>query len=135
MGVLTVSMTGLRDAIVSSRQARMALLGDLVRQTDERRMRVFSLCAGFASDRAGAHSAWFGPGLFESRTAERPPQRRVVDTAKAKAPTEEQPPAAPKAEPRRRPPSHDPVAAPTAQSSKAPSPRAKKRSVKGLKKH
>jgi hypothetical protein len=28
------------------------------------------LCAGFARDRAGAHSAWFGPALSERRTAE-----------------------------------------------------------------
>jgi hypothetical protein len=110
MGVLTVTMTGLRDAIVSSRQVRMALRGDLVRQTGERRMRVSALCAGFASDRAGAHRAWFGP---------------------AKAPADEQPPATPNAEPR----ADMPVAAPAAPPSRGPLPRAKKRSVKGLKKH
>ena len=60
MGVLTVTMTGLRDAIVSSRQARVALLGELVRQTDERRTQVSALCAAFARDRAGAHRAWSG---------------------------------------------------------------------------
>ena len=86
MGVLTVTMTGLRDAIATSRQARVALLGDLVRQTGERRARVSTLCAGFARDRAGAHRAWFGPLLFEGQTAER--HRRA-----AKAPAEEQPPA------------------------------------------
>jgi hypothetical protein len=116
VGVLTVTMTGLRDAIVSSRQARVALLGDLVRQTDERRNRVSTLCAGFARDRAGAHRAWFGPLLFEARTAERHQQ-------------------APKAEPRTHKPAHKPVAARTAEPSMAPLPRAKKRSSKGLKKH
>ena len=77
MGVLTVSMTALRDAIVSSRQVRMALRGDLVHQADERRMRVSALCAGFASDRAGAHCAWFGPA------AVRLSRRGLEETARA----------------------------------------------------
>jgi hypothetical protein len=128
VGVLTVRMTGLRDAIVSSRQARVALRGDLVRQTDERRMRVSALCAGFAGDRAGAHRAWFGPVLFEGQTAERHQQA-------AKAPAGEQPPATPKAEPPRHKPAHKAVAARAAQPPTAPLPRAKKRSSKGLKKH
>jgi len=126
--VLTVSMTGLRDAIVSARQARVALLGDLVRQTGERRNRVSTLCAGFARDRAGAHRAWFGPLLFEGQT---PEKHRPA----AKAPADEQPPAAPKAEPPRHKPAHKPVAARAAQPSMAPLPRAKKRASKGLKKH
>jgi hypothetical protein len=121
-------MTGLRDAIVSSRQARVALLGDLALQTDERRNRVSTLCAGFARDRAGAHRAWFGPLLFEGQTAER-------HRPAAKAPAEKQPPAAPKAEPPRHKPAHKPVAARAAQPSMAPLPRAKKRASKGLKKH
>ena len=128
MGVLTVSMTGLRDAIVSSRQARVALLGDLVRQNGERRNRVSTLCAGFARDRAGAHRAWFGPLLFERQTAER-------HRPAAKAPAEKQPPATPKAEPPRHKPAHKPVAARAAQPSMAPLPRAKKRASKGSKKH
>jgi hypothetical protein len=135
VGVLTVTMTGLRDAIVSSRQARVTLRGDLVRQTDERRIRVSTLCAGFARDRAGAHRAWFGPLLFEGQTAERPHQRGVVEAAKAKAPAEEQPPATPKAEPPRHKPAHKPVAARAAQPSVATLPRAKRRPSKGLKKH
>ena len=128
MDVLTVSMTGLRDAIVSARQARVALLGDLVRQTGERRNRVSTLCAGFARDRAGAHRAWFGPLLFEGQT---PEKHRPA----AKAPADEQPPAAPKAEPPRHKHAHKPVAARAAQPSMAPLPRAKKRASKGLKKH
>ena len=129
MDVLTVSMTGLRDAIVSARQARVALLGDLVRQKGERRNRVSTLCAGFARDRAGAHRAWFGPLLFEGRT---PEKHRPA----AKAPAEEQPPAAFKAEPPRHKPAHKPpVAARAAQPSMAPLPRAKKRAFKRLKKH
>jgi hypothetical protein len=129
VGVLTVSMTGLRDAIVSSRQARVALLGDLARQTGERRGQVSTLCAGFARDRAGAHRAWFGPLLFEGRTAEKhqPP-------AEARVPAQEPPPA-PKAEPRTHKPAHKPVAAQAAEPSTAPLPRAKKRHSKGLKKH
>ena len=114
MGVLTVSMTGLRDAIVTSRQARAALLGDLVRQTGERRRQVSALCGGFASGRAGAHRAWFG---------------------KAKAPAGEPPRATPKAEPPSDEPAQEPAAAPAAQPSAEPLPRAEKQLVKGLKKH
>jgi hypothetical protein len=126
--VLTVSMTGLRDAIVSARQARVALLGDLVRQNGERRTRVSTLCAGFARDRAGAHRAWFGPLLFEGRTPDK-------HHPAAKAPAEQQPPATPKAEPPRHKPAHKPpVAARAAEPSMAPLPRAKKRSSKRLKK-
>ena len=129
MGVLTVSMTGLRDAIVSARQARVALLGDLVRQTGERRGQVSTLCAGFARDRAGAHRAWFGPLLFEAQTGARHRQ-----PAEAKTPAPEPPPA-PKAEPRAHKPAPKPVAAQAAHTPVAPLPRAKKRHSKGLKKH
>ena len=129
MGVLTVTMTGLRDAIVSSRQVRMALRGDLVRQTDERRVLVSALCAGFARDRAGAHRAWFGPALFEVQTAERHRQRRPVEPTTAKAPAEQHPPAAPQAEPRR----HEP-AKPSAPLPQARKPLFKK-VFKGSKKH
>ena len=128
MDVLTVSMMGLRDAIVSARQARVALLGDLVRQNGERRNRVSTLCAGFARDRAGAHRAWFGPLLFEGRTPER-------HRPAAKALAQEQPPAAPKAEPPRHKPAHKPVAAQAVHTPVAPLPQAKKRHSKGLKKH
>jgi hypothetical protein len=121
-------MMGLRDAIVSSRQARVELLGDLARQTGERRMGVSTLCAGFARDRAGAHRAWFGPLLFEGRSAETHPQA-------AKAPAEGPPPATPKAQPPRHKPVHKPVAARVAEPSVAPVPRAKRRHSKGLKKH
>jgi len=120
VGVLTVTMTGLRDAIVSSRQARVALLGDLVRQTGERRTRVSALCAGFARDRAGAHRAWFGPLLFEGHTAGGHPPV-------AKAPAEGPPPATFKAEPRTHKPAHKPAAAPAAEPSRAPLPRTKRR--------
>jgi hypothetical protein len=123
-------MTGLRDAIVSSRQARVALRGDLIRQTDELRTRVSTLCAGFARDRAGAHRAWFGPVRFEAQIGERHQQ-----AAKVKAAVEEQPPATPRAEPPRHKPAHKPVAARAAQPSTTPLPQAKKRSSKGLKKH
>jgi len=58
MGVLTQEMTRLRDEIVSSSHARMALRGTLIRQTEQRRAQVFDLCAAFARNRAGAHRAW-----------------------------------------------------------------------------
>ena len=65
MGVLTDTMVRLRDEILSSRHARVALRGELVCQTGERRTRVTALCHGFARDRAGAHRAWLGPTLAE----------------------------------------------------------------------
>lgn len=129
MGVLTVTMTGLRDAIVSSRQVRMALRGDLVRQTNERRISVSTLCAGFARDRAGAHRAWFGPSLFEVQTAERHRQRRPAEPAAAKAPAEEHLPVTLPAESRR----HEP-AKPSAPLPQARKPLFKKL-FKGSKKH
>src|ERR1035437_9081592 len=75
----------LRDEIVASRHARVALRGDLVRQTDERRTRVSALCAGFARDRADALRAWCGPRLAERQTAERQKRRRLAEEATAKA--------------------------------------------------
>jgi hypothetical protein len=76
MSALSEAMTRLRNEIVSSRHARVALRGDLLRQTDERRRRVSALCAGFARDRAGAHRAWFGRCF----PAARPPRdRRSAD--------------------------------------------------------
>jgi hypothetical protein len=60
MGVLTETTMRLREEIVASRHARAALRGNLVRQADERRTQVSALCAGFASDRAGAQRAWAG---------------------------------------------------------------------------
>jgi hypothetical protein len=111
----------------------MALRGDLVRQTGERRARVSALCAGFARDRAGAHRAWFGPALCEGHAAEKRQQRGLVEAAKAKSPAEEQAPATPKAETRRREPAHAPVPAPAARPPGL-SPRTKRRLPKGLKK-
>jgi hypothetical protein len=118
MSALSEAMTRLRNEIVSSRHARVALRGDLLRQTDERRRRVSALCAGFARDRAGAHRAWFGSALSERQTAERPPQRGLAEEARAKARVEGQPPAAPPAKPQRHA-SAEPVPAPVARSPKA----------------
>jgi hypothetical protein len=101
MSALSEAMTRLRNEIVSSRHARVALRGDLLRQTDERRRRVSALCAGFARDRAGAHRAWFGPVLSGRQTAERPPQRGPAEEARVKARVEERPSAAPPAKPQR----------------------------------
>jgi hypothetical protein len=137
MGVLTEATMRLREEMMVWRHMRVALRCDLVRQTDERRTRVSALCAGFASDRAGAHRAWFGPTLFEGQTAERQQRRRLVEPARAKAQAEEQPPAAPKAEPRRHEPAKS-VPAPAAQApiaSIAPVPRAERLLLKRSKKH
>ena len=136
MSVLTEAMMRLQGEIGGLRRARAVLQQDLSRQANERRSRVSALRAAFVRDRAGAHRAWFGPTLFGGRTAEAPPQRGLVEAATAKARTEEQPPATPKAEPRRHQPAKKPVAA------AAPPPpsmahlsRDKKRSFKGSKKH
>ena len=134
MGVLTETTMRLREEMVALRHLRVALRSDLVRQTDERRTQVSALCAGFASDRAGAHRAWFGPTPFEGHAAEKHQQRRPVEAAKAKAQVEEQLPATPKAEPRRHEPAK-PVPAPAAQPPIAPLPRAERRPFKGSKKH
>ena len=134
MGVLTESMMRLRDEILSSRHLRVALRDDLVRQTSERCGRVSALCAGFARDRAGAHIAWFGPILFEGRTAEKSPQRKPVEEARAKAPARKQPPAAPQAKPRRRA-SAKRAPAPATRMTAAHSPRARKPALKKSKKH
>lgn len=127
--MLTESMTQLRDEIVSARHARMALRGDLVRQTNELRTRVSALCASFARDRAGAHSAWFGPTLSERQTAEAQQQHRLAMAARAT-----QPPATRKAEPQRHEPAK-PVPSPAALPPAAPSPRAPRASFKRSKKH
>ena len=132
MGVLTEATMRLREEMMAWRHMRVVLRGDLVRQTDERRTRVSALCGGFASDRAGAHRAWFGPTLFEGQTAERQQRRRLVEAARAKAQAEEQPPATPKAEPR----SHEPAKpVPAAQAPIAPVPRAERLLLKRSEKH
>jgi hypothetical protein len=79
-------MTRLRDEIVSSRHARVALQGDVVRLTGERRTRVSAVCAGFARDRAGAHRAWFGPALSERQRADRQPPAKPVPAPAARPP-------------------------------------------------
>ena len=127
MGKLTESMTQLRDEIVSSRHARMVLRGDLVHQTNELRTRVSALCAGFARDRAGAHSAWFGSTLSERQTAERQQQHRLALEARATPP-----PA--KAEPQRHKAAR-PVPSPAARPPVARLPQAPRASFKRSKKH
>ena len=133
MGILTETMTRLRDEVVSSRHARMALLTDLVRQTDERRRRVTAMCAGFAGDRAGAHRAWFGPVLSERQTGERQQRRVHVEAAKADAQAKSQPSATPKAESQRHG-SVRPVRAQAAPPSVAASPQVRKLPFKKSKK-
>lgn len=149
MGVLTEATMRLQEEMGAWRHMRMALRGELVRQTDERRTRVSALCAGFARDRAGAHRAWFGPKLSERQTAEMPQrprraeeakaksedERRVLaDRAGAKARAKQQPSAKPKAETHRHAPA-EPVAAPTTRPPGAALARTNKRSIKGSNKH
>jgi hypothetical protein len=137
MGVLTVTMTRLRDEIVSSRRARVALRGELVRQTEERRTWVSAVCAGFARDRAGAQRAWFGPTLAERQAAEREHRHRLLEEAAAKAQAEQSRPAPlapPKAEPQR----HEtakPVPAPQVLAPVPPLSQTQKPPFKGSRKH
>ena len=148
MGVLTETAMRLRDQIVASRHARVALRADLVRQTDERRTRVSALCAGFASDRAGAGRAWFGPTPGERQAAERQQQREAAEDLRAKArekqgrlaeetakaQAEMRPPLPPKGEPRR----HEAakvVTAPHARPPTASQSRVHKPTIKRSKKH
>jgi hypothetical protein len=149
VGVLTEATMRLREEMGAWRNMRMALRGDLVRQTDERRTRVSALCAGFAGDRASAHRAWFGPKLSKRQTAEMPRQPRRAEEAKAKSEEErrvladearanarakQQPSAKPKAETHRHAPA-EPVAAPATRPPGAPLSRANRRPIKGSKKH
>jgi len=90
MGVLTESMKRLRDGIVSSRHDRLLFQRELAREAGERCARVAEMCAGFAGDRAGARRAWFGPTQAELRAvAEREQQRQVAEAARAKAQEEQ----------------------------------------------
>ncbi|HUY13901.1 MAG TPA: hypothetical protein VMX16_09780 [Terriglobia bacterium] len=129
MGILTETMTRLRDEIVSSRHARVALRGDLVHQTDERRSQVSALCTAFARDRAGAHRAWFGRTPAQREAAERERQRTMAELASAKPRAERQPSAAAEGEPQRHK-TAEPVPAPA-----VPLPQAQRTPFKGSKKH
>ena len=135
MGVLTEATMRLQKEMAALRQMRVALRSDLVRQTGELRTRVSAMCAGFASDRAAAHQAWFHPTLFEGQTADRQPRRRPAEDApRAKAPAETPPAAAPKAKPRRHAPAK-PVAAAAARARVAPLRSGPKPHFKRTKKH
>jgi hypothetical protein len=119
MGVLTEATMRLQREMAALRRARVSLRSDLIRQTGELRSLVSAMCAGFASDRAGAHQAWFHPTLFEGQTAERQPRRRPAeDAGRAKAPAEMPPPAARQAKPRRHAPAKR---VPAARARRAPS--------------
>jgi hypothetical protein len=83
MGVLADTMMRLRGEIGTWRHERVVLQHDLARQVHERRIRVSSLRATFARDRAGAHRAWFGPTLSERRAEDRE-QQQLAREAKAK---------------------------------------------------
>jgi hypothetical protein len=126
----------------------VALRADLVRQADERRTRVAALCAGFASDRAGAGRAWFGPTPGERQAAERQQQREAAENLRAKArekqgrlaeetakaQAEMPPPLPPKGEPRRRAAAKV-ATAPHARPPAAPQSRVHKPTIKRSKKH
>jgi hypothetical protein len=147
MGVLTETAMRLRDQIVASRHAREAWRADLVRQTDERCSHVAALCAAFASDRAGAGRAWFGPTPGERQSAERQQQRETAENLRAKtrekqgklaeetakAQAEMPPPLLPKGEPRRHAAAKV-VTSPHARPAAAPQARVRKPTIKRSKK-
>ena len=60
MGVLTESMTRLRDEILDLRNNRQTFRAELEQSTKAAQFRVSALRKAFASDLAGAHGAWFG---------------------------------------------------------------------------
>ena len=74
MGVLTESMTRLRDEILVLRHNRQTFRTELERSTKAAQFRVCALRRAFASDLAGAHRAWFGSpsGGRPSTGADRP---------------------------------------------------------------
>lgn len=59
-GVLTESMTRLRDEILAGRRNRQSLRSDLAESVQAIRQRVAALRLAVASDRAGARRAWCG---------------------------------------------------------------------------
>ena len=59
-GVLTESMTRLRDEILASRHRRQILRSDLAEWAQANRNRVSALRLLLARDRAGARRAWCG---------------------------------------------------------------------------
>ena len=61
MGVLTESMTRLRDEIVEWRRNRQTLRTELEQSTKAAQVRVSGLRTAIAGDLAGARRAWFGP--------------------------------------------------------------------------
>ena len=60
MGVLTESMTRLRDEIVVWRHNRQTLRTELEQSTKAAQVRVSGLRTAIASDLAGARRAWLG---------------------------------------------------------------------------
>ena len=134
MGMLTNSMTRLRDEIVSSRHSRLAFRGELVRQTEERRSQVSELCSAFSRDRAGAHSAWFGRTTAERQAAGGEGRHELAAPTGAKTPAEPQPPAPAVQGPRKREAVAS-VAAPFVRPPAATFPAAQKSHFKGSKKH
>ena len=85
MGVLTQTMTKLRNEIVSAKHARQASQEEREQQTADRRSQVSALCTGFARDLAGAHRAWLGQTTAKTNGKQRQhrPAELVSPTAKA----------------------------------------------------
>lgn len=75
MGVLTESMTRLREEILVWRHDRQTLRVELARSTKAAQFRVSALRRAIASDLAGAHRAWSGtvrPGRIVESAREGP---------------------------------------------------------------
>jgi hypothetical protein len=83
MGVLTETMTKLRNEIVSAKHTRQVSQQEREQQTADRRSQVSTLCMGFARDLAGARSAWLGRATAETTGKQR--QRRPAELVSAPA--------------------------------------------------
>ena len=85
MGVLTQTMTKLRNEIMSAKHARQASQEEREQQTADRRSQVSALCTGFARDLAGAHRAWLGQTTAKTTGKQRQHRPAELVSAPAKA--------------------------------------------------
>ena len=95
MGVLTQTMTKLRNEIVSAKHARQASQEEREQQTSDRRSEVSTLRTGFARDRAGARRAWLGLTTAAPVAARKEKQRQPAELVSAPAKAEPKRHAAP----------------------------------------
>ena len=88
MGVLTQTMTKLRNEIVSAKRARQTSQEECEQQASDRRSQVSALCTAFARDRAGARRAWLGRTTTEPAATRNERQYRPAELVSAPAKAE-----------------------------------------------